>query len=178
MKKQSDSLFDEYPGENDDEAESSVVSSNQDNENYWTADTQWEVRKKANLWSETKREAQPKNGGFGLQSAEAQVESHCRRAAIAGTECTLTVDQWRAWCRALGCRCVYCGSEQARPLLEHVIPISRGGDTSASNVVPACVSCNSMKSNKTPEELLSPEKFRQFVVKVMTANLADYLAME
>lgn len=50
-----------------------------------------------------------------------------------------------------GYACVYCGS----PLnlsLDHVIPQSRGGEHSPSNLVTACRSCNSSKGAKTPEE--------------------------
>lgn len=35
---------------------------------------------------------------------------------------------------------------------DHVFPRSRGGETTWSNVVMACRSCNSRKDNKTPQE--------------------------
>jgi 5-methylcytosine-specific restriction endonuclease McrA len=44
--------------------------------------------------------------------------------------------------------CVYCGSKK-RITMDHVIPISRGGTHGIGNLVPACLSCNSSKRDKT-----------------------------
>jgi CRISPR/Cas system Type II protein with McrA/HNH and RuvC-like nuclease domain len=35
---------------------------------------------------------------------------------------------------------------------DHVLPRSRGGGTTWENIVSACVTCNSRKSNRTPTE--------------------------
>ncbi|MCK4464389.1 MAG: HNH endonuclease [Bacteroidales bacterium] len=35
-----------------------------------------------------------------------------------------------------------------RETKDHVIPISKGGDNTKENIVPACQSCNSKKFNK------------------------------
>ncbi len=50
--------------------------------------------------------------------------------------------------------CLYCGqSFGAHDLTrDHVIPVSRGGSDSWSNVVSACRSCNQRKDNRTPAE--------------------------
>ena len=45
-----------------------------------------------------------------------------------------------------GC-CAYCG-ERKDLTLDHVVPVSRGGRHAAGNFLPACVSCNSSKSDK------------------------------
>jgi len=51
-------------------------------------------------------------------------------------------------------RCQYCGTKA--PIREltydHVLPRSRGGDTSWTNIVTACFRCNSKKGNRTPAE--------------------------
>lgn len=53
-----------------------------------------------------------------------------------------------------GSRCQYCG--RALPFaelnLDHVIPTSRGGQSTWENVVSSCVGCNSRKRNRIPEE--------------------------
>lgn len=43
--------------------------------------------------------------------------------------------------------CVYCGSKE-RLTLDHVIPISKGGETSIKNLVVACQRCNTSKGDK------------------------------
>lgn len=64
-----------------------------------------------------------------------------------------------------GHRCQYCG--KSMPLsqlsIDHVLPRSRGGETSWDNVVSSCVTCNTRKGGRTPQEahmrlLSSPEE--------------------
>ncbi|MCA9207826.1 MAG: HNH endonuclease [Planctomycetales bacterium] len=51
-------------------------------------------------------------------------------------------------------RCQYCG--QSRPpsqlSIDHVLPRSRGGKTTWENVVCSCLSCNTKKGSRTPQE--------------------------
>jgi 5-methylcytosine-specific restriction endonuclease McrA len=51
------------------------------------------------------------------------------------------------------CRCQYCGKvfSQKGLNLDHVVPLSRGGDSRWENVVCACIGCNTRKGNRTPE---------------------------
>jgi 5-methylcytosine-specific restriction endonuclease McrA len=51
-----------------------------------------------------------------------------------------------------GWRCVYCGTSTARLTLDHVVPRSRGGESTWENVVTACAPCNLRKGNRTLEE--------------------------
>ncbi len=49
--------------------------------------------------------------------------------------------------------CAYCGGSLTAGMhLDHVWPVSRGGVTGISNIVPACVACNLSKSNKSVME--------------------------
>ncbi len=48
--------------------------------------------------------------------------------------------------------CQYCGRSDGEMTVDHVIPLSRGGQTAWTNVVTACVPCNRRKANRTPEE--------------------------
>lgn len=50
--------------------------------------------------------------------------------------------------------CAYCGTvlHDKDLELEHVVPRSRGGATSWTNIVSACRYCNSKKDARTPEE--------------------------
>lgn len=58
-------------------------------------------------------------------------------------------------------KCVYCGTQSneereqsSKSILsiDHLIPESRGGDASISNLVCACKKCNNEKNDRTPEE--------------------------
>ena len=58
----------------------------------------------------------------------------------------LTEIQWLALQQAWG-GCAYCGSPDDSPQKDCVLPISRGGRYTLSNVVPSCRSCNASKCN-------------------------------
>jgi 5-methylcytosine-specific restriction endonuclease McrA len=51
-------------------------------------------------------------------------------------------------------RCQYCGRRfpTTELSLDHVLPRSRGGETTWENVVCSCVACNVKKGGRTPEE--------------------------
>lgn len=51
-------------------------------------------------------------------------------------------------------RCQYCGKNLSmnQMSLDHVVPRSRGGETSWENVVCSCVACNTRKGGRTPQE--------------------------
>lgn len=44
--------------------------------------------------------------------------------------------------------CAYCGSRPATTI-DHVIPVAKGGSGYIGNILPACVTCNSSKQDKT-----------------------------
>ena len=51
-------------------------------------------------------------------------------------------------------KCCYCGRQHktSELNLDHVIPKSRGGPTDWTNIVTACLPCNTKKTDKTPRE--------------------------
>lgn len=48
--------------------------------------------------------------------------------------------------------CAYCGRKTSELTLDHVLPRSRGGQSTWENLVSACQPCNHRKSDRTPEE--------------------------
>jgi 5-methylcytosine-specific restriction endonuclease McrA len=48
-------------------------------------------------------------------------------------------------------RCAYCG--RSATTIDHVIPRSRGGKDEWENLVACCLSCNNIKSDRTPQEM-------------------------
>lgn len=84
------------------------------------------------------------------------------------------------WC------CAYCGHQFASHQLtyDHVIPKSRGGRTSWTNIVLACHRCNGMKADRTPEEAKMPLQWRPWqptcddLAKVGERFRSDHLPAE
>lgn len=56
--------------------------------------------------------------------------------------------------RAGGNQCYYCGCRVTRKTrtIDHMVPLSRGGMSSAKNLVLACATCNFAKKNLTVRE--------------------------
>lgn len=69
-----------------------------------------------------------------------------RAKRVRAADNDLTDVQWQAIVVAWG-GCAYCGAQDQALQRDCVMPISRGGRYTASNVVPACASCNASKCN-------------------------------
>lgn len=71
-------------------------------------------------------------------------------------EHSLTLDQWEEILKHYNSSCAYCGMAEATHLnrygerlhQDHVVPLKSGGPYSYDNIVPACKSCNSSKSDR------------------------------
>jgi len=70
----------------------------------------------------------------------------------------LSPDQlWRRWVEFEHC-CAYCGT-QGDLQVEHVIPISKGGEHHLGNIVPACPTCNYSKRSAPVEQWYKAQPF-------------------
>lgn len=69
---------------------------------------------------------------------------NARRARIAGASAHPLPK--RVLRRLRSAQCAYCG--QAGGTVDHLVPLSRGGQHAEGNLVPACRSCNSSKGDK------------------------------
>lgn len=68
--------------------------------------------------------------------------------------------------------CQYCGSKR-HLTIDHVVPKSKGGKTSWTNLITACNRCNVNKGDKTPEQ--AGMNLRTLPFKpTLTFFLADY----
>lgn len=59
-----------------------------------------------------------------------------------------TVEQWQLLLQIFESRCAYCLKFMDKPTQDHVVPLSKGGSHTLTNIVPACQSCNSKKGTK------------------------------
>ncbi|KAI5069299.1 hypothetical protein GOP47_0015600 [Adiantum capillus-veneris] len=79
-------------------------------------------------------------------------------------------------------RCQYCGTRE-NLTLDHVIPLSRGGEWTWQNLVTACTDCNSKKGNKTLEEskmqlLRAPKEPRDLDSQNLPSNYAAFRTLQ
>jgi 5-methylcytosine-specific restriction endonuclease McrA len=87
----------------------------------------------------------------------------------------LTDGQWRALQDAWG-GCAYCRAAD-RPLQKDcLLPISRGGRYTLSNVVPACGSCNASKCYTEVTTWLRRKKLDEAAILVRQSEIARSLA--
>jgi 5-methylcytosine-specific restriction endonuclease McrA len=90
-----------------------------------------------------------------LNPAGRRDEEARHRALKAGAAIRdFTSAQWVAMQEHYGHRCVYCQKRcKGKLTQDHIVPLSKGGNHTAANIVPACRSCNSKKG---PREVLCP----------------------
>jgi hypothetical protein len=67
-----------------------------------------------------------------------------------------------------GGMCAYCGKSipYSAATVDHVVPLSQGGESTWDNLVNCCSSCNQRKSNRTPEQAHMKLLRRPFQPKV------------
>ena len=68
-----------------------------------------------------------------------------RNAAEREAVGTFTWSQFMHIARRFDYRCAYCGDRPGQLDPDHVVPLSRGGDNSTTNLLPSCRQCNSDK---------------------------------
>lgn len=81
---------------------------------------------------------------------------HRRRDATKATACDLTAGQWATIIAEQGNVCKHCRvvfTLDNLPTKDHIIPVTRGGGLTYSNVQALCQSCNSRKHNRCEDEL-------------------------
>jgi 5-methylcytosine-specific restriction endonuclease McrA len=81
------------------------------------------------------------------------VRSHARRTRVEANGGHLTPRQWRALKKAQGYRCLCCGrcEPEIKLTIDHVIPVSRGGNNGPENCQGLCGECNSSKGTRTTD---------------------------
>ena len=94
-----------------------------------------------------------------FQTSEGKAASQrghiARRARMSLIANTLTCEEWYAILDKHEFKCAYCGCSLldlfSPPTRDHIIPISRGGNNTKDNIVPACRRCNSKKGARSIE---------------------------
>src|SRR5215207_6803004 len=68
-----------------------------------------------------------------------------RRAARHASRGSFTVQEFKELCESYGNKCLACGDAEAVLEADHVVPLTKGGTDSISNIQPLCGSCNRKK---------------------------------
>ena len=68
-----------------------------------------------------------------------------RRAARHASRGNYTVEEFKELCESYGNKCLDCGDTEAVLEADHVVPLTKGGSDSISNIQPLCGSCNRKK---------------------------------
>lgn len=75
---------------------------------------------------------------------------------------SLTHQEWKECLIFFGGECAYCGCtvrKGQRMTKDHLVPVSAGGNTIQSNIIPACPSCNSSKGAEDFKEWFMKQPF-------------------
>lgn len=89
------------------------------------------------------------------RNKEAAFERARRRRAVKRGATCASSEELKAWSRiVLHDPCAYCGTTERKITLDHVVPLSRGGEHGPANLVGVCEYCNKSKSTKTILEFL------------------------
>lgn len=101
---------------------------------------------------------------------------HCekRRSRSNGLSSTLTIQQWQTIKLYFDNKCAYCGKKEKLEQ-EHFVALSKGGEYTHNNIIPACRSCNSSKWNKDffewyPNYKYYNKKREKYILKYLNYN--------
>lgn len=109
----------------------------------------WAVRRSIK-WAEANRERQ--NATFRkyyqLHKTEHLLRTKVRAFRIKGIGGTVSKSEWDEIKAKYNFKCLRCGKKK-KLTMDHVMPISSGGEHSVENIQPLCGPCNSIKATKT-----------------------------
>ena len=82
------------------------------------------------------------------------------------------MEDWQRAVAYFDHKCVYCRKKR-RLTQDHVQPVVQGGGHTATNIVPACEPCNSLKRSKSLEVFADPatvERIQTFFLSLREAG--------
>lgn len=116
----------------------------------WREVNKESLKIKASEYYEANKEAKNKYKSEWAKKNRHRCNENYRRRILMEKQLpsTLTKYQWEEIKKYFNGACAYCGRKS--PLtVDHVLPVTKGGELSINNVVPACKSCNSSKATHT-----------------------------
>lgn len=112
----------------------------------------WKTKNRERV-NKRRRQLNKENAEIYLPKMRADVKK--RKALKRGAKISdFTLKQWAGMLEESNGLCYYCRQPYAKPTQEHKIPLSRGGDHTASNIVVSCMPCNNKKGIMTDKEFI------------------------
>lgn len=80
-----------------------------------------------------------------------------REQMIKDSDGSVTFEAWEILKKTCGYTCLCCGRSEPeiKLTMDHIVPISKGGQHTIGNIQPLCRSCNSRKNNFNSERYIS-----------------------
>lgn len=89
-----------------------------------------------------------------------------RKARMVGNGGEITRAEWLSIVASTSGLCLYC-QRPSRIVVDHVVPINRGGQTVRANLAPCCQRCNSRKGDREPFRWLAQTHGPEAVARVI-----------
>lgn len=126
----------------------------------WYENNKEKIRKEATrrYWMDVEKSRELEKQRYKNNPDPYKWKSIKRKTLKKGLPATLTSEQWEDIKEKFNNQCAYCG-EQLPLEQEHFIPVSKGGDYTKTNIIPACKSCNSSKRDRKPVEWYQEQEF-------------------
>lgn len=81
-----------------------------------------------------------------------------RKTRLSAVRCDFTREQWEQIKAFYANRCAFCG-KKTKLTMDHVTPISKGGEHTAANIIPLCLPCNSSKKDRPVSKVFQPHLY-------------------
>ena len=112
---------------------------NKDYEKQYYEDNKEKLREYKRNWHSINKEK---------YKGQRRISKQKRRAKLKSLPATLSIEQWKTIKEDFNHQCAYCGKQLKNLTQDHFIPLSKDGEYTKENIIPACRSCNCSKNDK------------------------------
>lgn len=116
----------------------------------WNVNNKEKKVEKSHKWYLDNTERTKKNVVIWQKNNPEKLKAHRRnrRAREKGSGLKISSKQWEILLEQYECRCLRCGKVGIKLTMDHVLPLSLGGEHRIENIQPLCKPCNSAKGTK------------------------------